>query len=88
MSEVDTPDSDSTSGERVAVPPLPANLPPPKPLKMDDNLATSWNQWRKIWIRYEIATGINKQVGLVRVATLLSFIGKDAAKVYMTLLLG
>ena len=84
MSEVDRPDSDSTSGERVAVPPPPANLPPPKPLTMGDNLATSWKQWRKIWLRYEIATGINKQEGLVRVATLLSVIGEDAAKVYAT----
>ena len=86
MSGVDRPDSDSTSGERVAVPPTPANLHPPKPLTIDDNLASSWKQWRKIWVRlrYEIATGINKQDGLVRVATLLSVIGEDAAKVYDT----
>ena len=70
MSEVDTTDSDTTSVEKAAVPPPPANLPPPKPLIMDDNLATSWKQWRNIWLRYEIATGINKQDGLVRVATL------------------
>ena len=25
----------------------PANLPPPKPLVMDDNLATDWNAWKK-----------------------------------------
>ena len=83
MSEVERPDIDSTFGERAAVHP-PANLPPPKPLIMGDNLATSWKQWRKIWLRYEIATGINKQEGLVRVATLLSVIGEDAARVYAT----
>ena len=82
MSEVDTPDSVGTSGEMVAVPPPPANLPPPKPLIMDDNLATSWKQWRKI--RYEIATGITNQDGLVRVATLLSVTDEDAVKVYDT----
>ena len=61
MSEVDSPDSDSTPGEKVAVPPPPANWPPLKPLTMGDNLSTSLKQWRKIWLRYEIATGINKQ---------------------------
>ena len=84
MSEVDRPDSHSTSGERVAVPPPPANLPPLKPLIMDDHYATSWKQWRKIWLRYETATGIIKQDGLVRVAILLPVIGEDAAKVYGT----
>ena len=62
----------------------PANIPPPRPLDMDDNLATNWKQWRKTWQRYEIATGIFKQEGLIRVATLLSVIGEQAAKVYDT----
>ena len=30
----------------------PANLPLPKPLVMDDNLATNWNAWRKALTRY------------------------------------
>ena len=64
--------------------PTASKFAPPKPLTMDDNLATSWKQWRKIWLRYEIAKGINKQDGIVRVATLLSVIGEDAAKVYHT----
>ena len=80
MSEVERPDIDSTFGERAAVHP-PANFPPPKPLIMGDNLAT---RWRKIWLRYEIDTGINKQEGLVRVATLLPVIGEDGARVYDT----
>ena len=57
---------------------LPANLPPPKPLVMDDNLTTNWNAWKKAWTRYEVATGVNKQEQLVRVSTLLSVIGEDA----------
>lgn len=62
----------------------PANLPPPKPLVMDENVATNWKQWRKAWQRYEIATGIYNQGDLVRVSTLLSVIGEDAVKTFDT----
>ena len=62
----------------------PANIPPPRPLVMDNNLSTNWKQWRKVWQRFEIATGTFKQEGLIRVATLLSVVGEDAAKVYDT----
>ena len=27
----------------------PMNLPPPKPLVVDDNLASNWKQWKKVW---------------------------------------
>ena len=60
----------------------PANLPPPKALVMDDNVATNWKAWKKVWSRYEIATGISKQEPLVRVSTLLSVIGEDATKAF------
>lgn len=60
------------------------NLPPPKPLVVDDNLASNWKQWKKVWQRYEIATGINKQENLVRVSTLLSVIGEEAVKAFDT----
>lgn len=70
-----------------AVAPLilpPMNLPPPKPLVVDDNLASNWKQWKKVWQRYEIATGIYKQENLVRVSTLLSVIGEEAVKAFDT----
>ena len=60
----------------------PANLPPPKALVMDDNVATNWKAWKKVLSRYEIATGISKQEPLVRVSTLLSVIGEDATKAF------
>ena len=62
----------------------PPNLPPPKPLAFDDNLATSWKTWKQAWTRYEIATGVSKQENLVRVSTLLSVIGEDGVKAYDT----
>ena len=65
----------------------PSNLPPPKPVIFDDNLATTWESWKKTWTRYEIATGVQKQECIVRVSTLLSLIGEDVLR-HMTLLLG
>ena len=60
----------------------PSNLPPLKVLVLDDNVATNWKAWKKVWSRYEIATGISKQESLVRVSTFLSVIGKDTTKAY------
>ena len=62
----------------------PSNLPPPKALIFDDNLATAWNSWKTTWQRYEIATGVHKQEGIVRVSTLLSIIGEDGVKAHDT----
>ncbi|KAL9978343.1 hypothetical protein ACROYT_G015844 [Oculina patagonica] len=62
----------------------PSNLPPPKALSFDDNLATTWKSWKQAWKRYEIATGVHKQEGLVRVSTLLSIIGEDGVKAHDT----
>ena len=70
-----------------AVAPLilpPMNLTTPKPLVVDDHLASNWKQWKKVWQRYEIATGIYKQENLVRVSTLLSVIGEEAVKAFDT----
>ena len=65
----------------------PANLPPPKSLVVDDNLASNWKQWKKVWQRYKIVMGIYKQEDLVRglrVSKLLAVIGEDAVKAFDT----
>ena len=62
----------------------PSNLPPPKALSFDGNLATTWKSWKQAWKRYEIATGVHKQEGVVRVSTLLSIIGEDGVKAHDT----
>ena len=77
------PDTEPAAEARqIFVPP--ANLPPPKALCFDDNLATTWKSWKQAWKRYEIATGVHKQEGIVRVSTLLSIIGEDGVKAYDT----
>lgn len=81
------PDTEESAEEASAAAPLilpPMNLPPPKPLVVDENLASNWKQWKKVWQRYEIATGIYKQEDLVRVSTLLSVIGEEAVKAFDT----
>ena len=32
----------------LIVPRSPMNLPPPKPLVVDDNLVSNWKQWKKV----------------------------------------
>jgi len=54
---------------------LPSNLLPPKALSFDNNLAMTWESWKQAWKRYEIATGVHKQEGVVRISALLSIIG-------------
>ena len=66
----------------LIVPPM--NLPPPKPLVVEDNLACNWKQWKKVLQRYEIATGTCKQEDVVGVSTLLSVIGEEAIKAFDT----
>ena len=65
--------SDAKTLTAIYVPP--ANIPPPKPLVLDDNLAASWKTWKKAWNRFEIATGVYKQDSVIRVSALLSIIG-------------
>ena len=60
----------------------PSNLPPPKALVLDDNVATNWKAWKKVRSRHEIATGISKQDSLERVSTFLSVIDEDATKAF------
>ena len=62
-----------------------SNIPPPKPLNINDKSASSlWKSWRKTWTRFEIATGIDEAAEKKRVCTLLSVIGEDAVKVFET----
>ena len=60
----------------------PSNLLLPKALVLDDNVATNWKAWEKVWSRYEIATGISKQESLVSISRFLSVIGEDATKAF------
>ena len=84
QSNADTTGQSGSRAMPITMMAPPVNIPPPRPLLMDNNLSTNWKQWRKVWQRFEIATGIFKQEDLIRVATLLSVVGEDAAKVYDT----
>jgi len=60
--------SDTEEMPLVAAAPFmlpPANLPPPKQLLVDDNLASDWKQWMTVRQRYKIAARTYKQADLV-----------------------
>ena len=78
----DSPAQAQAGTSQIFLPP--SNLPPPKALSFDDNLATTWKSWKQAWKRYEITTGMHKQEGVVRVSTLLSIIGEDGVKAHDT----
>jgi hypothetical protein len=62
----------------------PSNIPPPKLLVFDDNIAISWKTWKRAWKRFEIAAGVYKQDVFVRVSALLSIMGEDGVKTFDT----
>ena len=49
-----------------------------------DNKKEAWNEFKQYWTNYEIATGLDKKESKVRVATLLTVIGKESARIYNT----
>ena len=63
------------------------NFMKPKPLNINDKSASSlWKSWRKTWIRFDVAIGVDGAAEKKRVCTLLSVIGEDAVKVFETFL--
>ncbi|CAB4020529.1 Hypothetical predicted protein, partial [Paramuricea clavata] len=61
------PQAEAQAPQMAQIPQIfiaPSNFPPPKSLIFDDNLATTWESWKKAWTRYEIAIGVQKQEGI------------------------
>ena len=48
------------------------------------NKKKAWNEFKQFWNNYEIATGLDKKESNVRVATLLTVIGKESVRIYNT----
>ena len=60
-------------------------LPVPAPMEMKGDLRANWKFFESQWENYEIATGLDKKEAKIRVATLLSVVGKDCFKTYQHL---
>ena len=59
-----------------------SHLPIPRPLNLTGNLTTNWNNFKRDWNNYEIASKCSAEAMPIRIATLLSCIGSDAMNIY------
>ena len=64
---------------------VPTNIPFPAKQDIRGNLATNWRHFKRVWENYEIATGLKDKDDELRVATVLTCIGRDALSVYDSL---
>lgn len=49
---------------------------------MKGDLVSNWNYFKSAWKNYEVATELDKKDSPIRVATLLSIMGKDCYQIY------
>lgn len=64
------------------------NFPTPSPMEMTGDLLQNWTFFRAQYENYEVATGLNKKSDDIRVATLLSLMGKECFRIYTHLDMG
>ena len=59
-----------------------SGLPFPPQLNLRGHLAVSWKRFKRVWDKYEIATGLDGKDKSLRVATLLTSLGPDAIELF------
>ena len=59
-----------------------SNFPTPAPMDMKGDLAHNWSFFQSQFENYEIAVGLDKKDEAIRVATLLSVMGKECFPVF------
>lgn len=59
-----------------------SNFPVPEKMEMKGDLRSNWKFFQSQWENYEIATGLDKKDAKIRVASLLSIMGKDCYRLY------
>ena len=59
-----------------------SNFPTPAPMDMKGDLAHNWSFFQSQFENYEIAVGLDKKAEAIRVATLLSVMGKECFRVF------
>ena len=76
------------ANENGAAPPAPepptmyCNVPLPPSLEIKGNLSKDWKQWRQIWNAYEVVTKLRDKPSNLRVATFITWIGKEALEIH------
>ena len=61
------------------------DIPLPVPMSLKGDLRGSWNFFKAQLDNYEVATGLDKKDESIRIATLLTIMGKDCFQVYQNL---
>ena len=59
-----------------------SNFPVPAPMDLKGDLVQNWSFFKAQYENYEVATSLNKKQDDIRVATLLSLMGKECFRVY------
>ena len=57
-------------------------LPPPKPLSFEGNVAENWRRWIQQFTLYLNATGFDKKPAKVQCSTLLTVAGEEALEIF------
>ena len=61
------------------------DIPVPVPMSLKGDLRGNWNFFKAQFDNYEVATGLDKKDEAIRIATLLTIMGKDCFQVYQNL---
>lgn len=61
-----------------------ASIKPPKPLVIEENMATKWKQWWRQFKWYSVATELENKPPPIQAATFLSCIGEECVRVLDT----
>ena len=76
--------NDDLGVDQKAMSSLGAVIKPPKPLPIEENMASKWKQWWRQFQWYAVATELDKKPPHVQAAMLLSCIGEDCIRVMDT----
>ncbi|UYV79648.1 K02A2.6-like, partial [Cordylochernes scorpioides] len=57
-------------------------IPPPEPVNFRGNIVENWRYFKSHWRNFSIATGLDNKEDKLKVATLLSIIGKEAYNIF------
>ncbi|UYV62382.1 K02A2.6-like, partial [Cordylochernes scorpioides] len=80
---VDYPSNDSEDGQiRTRNKDMYLQIPPPEPVNFRGNIEENWRYFKSHWRNFSIATGLDNKEDKLKVATLLSIIGKEAYNIF------
>ena len=59
-----------------------AGITPPGHLKVRDNLAQNWKEWKQLWQAYEVVARLDREPDAYRIATFITCLGAEALKIF------